>query len=125
QLCACSYDEAEKIIADGGVSIDGVVATDAQQVLRDERIEIDPATRPEAIEPATLLLHKPAGMAMAEAAALFSPSTRWADDPSSTRMLPRHYKNLGALMPLEPDASGLVVLSQDGRAWRRLTEDAD
>jgi 23S rRNA pseudouridine2604 synthase len=125
QLCACSYDEAEKIIADGGVSIDGVVATDAQHLLRDERIEIDPATRPEAIEPATILLHKPAGMATADAAALFAPSTRWADDPSSTRMLPRHYKNLSVLMPLEPEASGLIVLSQDGRAWRRLTEDAD
>jgi len=28
-------------------------------------------------------------------------------------------------MPLDDDASGLVVLSQDGRVWRRLSEDAD
>jgi 23S rRNA pseudouridine2604 synthase len=125
QLCACSYDEAEKVIADGGVSVDGVVASDAQRMIRDERIEIDPTTRPEAIEPATVILHKPAGVATSEAVASFAPSTRWTDDPSLTRMLPRHYKNLTMLMPLETDASGLLVLSQDGRVWRRLTEDAD
>ena len=28
------------------------------------------------------------------------------------------------LLPLEDEASGLQVLSQDGRVWRRLTEDA-
>ena len=39
-------------------------------------------------------------------------------------MLPRHYRGLTLLMPIEPAASGLVVLSQDGRVWRRLTEDA-
>jgi 23S rRNA pseudouridine2604 synthase len=125
QLCACSYDEAERVIADGGVSIEGEVVTDAQRIVHDERIEIAPAAHPDAIEPATLLLHKPVDMTVEQAAALIAPTTRWADDPSSVQMLPRHYRNLTPLMPLEPEASGLVVLSQDGRIWRRLTEDAD
>ena len=28
-------------------------------------------------------------------------------------------------MPLDAEASGLMVLTQDGRVWRRLTEDGD
>lgn len=125
QLCSCSYEEAERVIADGGVTINGVVATDAQRTILDENIEIDPTTRPEAIEPSTVLLHKPLGVTSMDAVALFTPQTRWAEDPSATRMLPRHYKNLTLLMPLETDASGLLVLSQDGRVWRRLSEDGD
>ncbi len=122
--CACSYAEAEQIIADGGVSIDGNVVTDPQRMVGDERIQIDPAMRPEAIEPATMLLNKPAGVAVADAVELIQPETRWADDPSGVRMLPRHFKRLTPLMPLDTEASGLIVLSQDGRVWRQLTEDA-
>jgi 23S rRNA pseudouridine2604 synthase len=123
-LCACSYAEAEQVIADGGVSIDGQVVTDAQRIVEGEHVEIDSAMRPGAIEPATVLLHKPAGLATAQALALFEPATRWSDDPSGVRMLPRHYRNPTPLMPLDDEASGLFVLSQDGRVWRRLTEDA-
>jgi 23S rRNA pseudouridine2604 synthase len=125
QLCACSYDEAERVIADGGVSIDGEVVIDAQRGVDGEHIEIAAAAHPDAIEPATMLLHKPADMTTEQACALIAPATRWTDDPSAVRMLPRHYRNLTALMPLEKDAGGLIVLSQDGRVWRRLTEDAD
>jgi 23S rRNA pseudouridine2604 synthase len=126
QLCACSYAEAEMVIGDGGVSIDGDVVTDAQRIVTDgQHIEIAAAAHPSAIEPATVLLHKPIGMTTAQATALFTPATRWVDDPSGIAMLPRHYRNPTPLMPLDDDASGLLVLSQDGRVWRRLTEDAD
>jgi 23S rRNA pseudouridine2604 synthase len=40
-------------------------------------------------------------------------------------VLQRHFHRLTPLAPLERGASGLMVLSQDGRVWRRLTEDAD
>jgi 23S rRNA pseudouridine2604 synthase len=125
QLCACSYAEAEQVIADGGASIDGAVVTDAQRIVDGESVEIAAAAHPDAIEPATVLLHKPAGMTIAGAAALVSPETRMVDDPSGVVMRKRHYVNLTPLMPLDDDASGLVVLSQDGRVWRRLTEDAN
>ena len=123
-LCACSYSDAEQTIEDGGVSVDGTLVSDPHRTVTDEKIEIDPAAHPDAIEPATVLLHKPVGTLFENTAALVRPDHRWADDPSAVRMLPRHFKSLTPLMPLERDASGLIVLSQDGRIWRRLTEDA-
>ncbi|MEO7431287.1 MAG: pseudouridine synthase [Dokdonella sp.] len=125
QLCACSYAEAEQVIADGGASINGAVVTDAQRIVDTDTVEVAAAAHPDAIEPATVLVHKPAGMTMVQAAALVVPETRMVDDPSGVTMRKRHYVNLTPLMPLDDDASGLIVLSQDGRVWRRLSEDAD
>jgi len=85
-------------------------------------------TRDPSLEPATILLHKPAGFDAIEgrkpARALVTPETRWAEDPSGIEVLDTHFIRLTPLVPLDNDASGLMVLTQDGRAWRRLTEDA-
>src|SRR3546814_8004096 len=56
---------------------------------------------------------------------LVQPGTRWPDDPSGVRLLERHFHRLTPLVPLDAEASGLMVLTQDGRVWRRLTEDRD
>src|SRR5690606_41224040 len=53
------------------------------------------------------------------------PATRWSEDASGVRLLQQHFQRLVPLAPLEREASGLVVLSQDGRVRRRLTEDMD
>ncbi len=59
------------------------------------------------------------------ATALVAPETHWTEDPSGVRLLERHFQRLTPLVPLDRDASGLMVLTQDGRIWRRLTEDQD
>ena len=86
----------------------------------------------EPLDPApglAILLHKPVGYdtisGRKAAAALVQPDTRWAEDPSGVRMLDRHFHRLTPLVPLDAEASGLMVLTQDGRVWRRLTEDGD
>jgi 23S rRNA pseudouridine2604 synthase len=88
-----------------------------------------PAARADTIEPATILLHKPIGFDTISgprpAAALVQPGSRWAEDPSGVALLERHLHRLTPLVPLDAEASGLVVLTQDGRIWRRLTEDGD
>ena len=80
-------------------------------------------------EPATVLLHKPVGYdtisGRKAAAGLVQPETRWPEDPSGVQLLERHFHRLTPLVPLDAEASGLMVLTQDGRAWRRLTEDGD
>lgn len=80
-----------------------------------------------AVEPATMLLHKPVGYdaitGANPAADLVEPATHWPEDPSGVRLLQRHFHRLTPLVPLDAEASGLVVLTQDGRVWRRLTED--
>ena len=128
-LAHCSRADAEQYIQGGWVSVDGQVVEAPQHMVSDETVEIDPDARLEATEPATVLLHKPPGFdAIAghkPAAVLVAPATRWIDDPSGIRLLKRHFLRLTPLVPLDSDASGLMVLTQDGRVWRRLTEDGD
>lgn len=125
----CSRQDAERYVQNGWVTVDGVVVEAPQQLVSGERIELDPEARADAAEPATLLLHKPVGFdalrGARQAAALAIPGNRWADDPSGERLLQRHFSRLTPLVPLDREDSGLLVLTQDGRVWRRLSEDAD
>lgn len=124
-----SRADAEQFIRNGWVSVDGQVIEMPQHKVTDERIELDADARLETVEPATILLHKPAGFDAIDgprpAAALVTPATRWADDASDVRLLRRHFHRLTPLVSMDAGASGLMVLTQDGRVWRRLSEDAD
>ena len=125
ELAGCSRADAELYIQNGWVSVDGHVVEAPNHPVEGERITLADDARLEPAEPATILLHKPAGVdALHGAAALVTPDTRWAGDPSGVRLLQRHFHRLTALAPLDKDASGLMVFTQDGRVWRRLTEDA-
>ncbi len=129
ELARCSRAEAEQYVQGGWVRVGGQVVEDPARLVADEHVEVDPAARLQANEPATILLHKPAGVeAFADphaAAALVAPDTRWSEDASGVRLLGQHFRRLVPLAPLEREASGLVVLSQDGRVRRRLVEDGD
>ena len=129
ELARCSRIEAEQYIKGGWVSVNGRVIEDPAHPVTTETVTIDPAAQLEAVEPATILLHKPVGYdtisGRKAAAGLVQPETRWAEDPSGVRLLERHFHRLTPLVPLDADASGLMVLTQDGRVWRRLTEDGD
>ena len=128
-LARCSRIEAERYVKGGGVSVDGRVIEDPAYPVTTETVAIDPAAQLETVEPATILLHKPVGYdtisGRKAAAGLVQPDTRWAEDPSGVRLLERHFNRLTPLVPLDAEASGLMVLTQDGRVWRRLTEDGD
>ena len=123
ELTGCSRSEAEQYIEGGWVTVDGETAELPQRLVTTERVEIDPDARLAATEPATMLLHKPAGITLDDAVPLVAPATHTQDDTSGIRPLKRHLHRLTPLMPMDPEASGLLVLSQDGRIWRRLTED--
>jgi 23S rRNA pseudouridine2604 synthase len=128
-LAQCSRSEAEQYIDGGWVAVDGRVVRDPSHPVSSEVVTLDPAAQLDAIEPATILLHKPVGYDAIKgrqaAAGLVQPQTRWPDDPSGVQLLDRHFHRLTPLVPLDADASGLMVLTQDGRVWRRLTEDRD
>ena len=129
ELARCSRIEAEQYIKGGWVSVNGRVIEDPAHPVTTETVTIDPAAQLETVEPATILLHKPVGYdtisGRKAAAGLVQPETRWAGDPSGVRLLERHFHRLTPLVPLDAEASGLMVLTQDGRVWRRLTEDGD
>lgn len=128
ELTGCSRAQAEQYIAGGWVSVDGRIVDAPQHKVTTESVVLDPDATLGEPEPATLLWHKPAGRAIADPAtattASITPAQRWTEDPSGIRLLHRHLQRLVALAPLEREASGLVVLSQDGRVIRRLSEDA-
>jgi 23S rRNA pseudouridine2604 synthase len=124
EIVPCSRGEAERYIAGGWVTVDGDVVEDpATRVTAAQAVALLPGAQP--VEPAlvTILLHKPAGVDAAGALALIAPETLAAG--GDTRFLRRHLARLTVVTPLEPEASGLLVLSQDWRVTRRLVEDAD
>jgi 23S rRNA pseudouridine2604 synthase len=121
----CSRREAEQYITEGWVSVDGKRQEEPQfRVQPGQRVEIDRQARLQAPVPATLLVHKPAGMGTAQAHALIEAATRWAGDTSDIRRVKSHAAGLQALLELPPPASGLAIFSQDGRIVRKLQEDA-
>ena len=129
EIAQCSRADAERYVEDGWVTVDGVVVDRPQHKVSDEQVAIDPAARLEAPQPATLLLHKPPGYDAISGAqpalALATQANHWSEDGSGVRPLRRHLLNLTPLVPLDREASGLIVLTQDGRVWRRLSEDGD
>ncbi len=128
ELSACSRRDAELTITGGWVRVDGVVVEEPQFRVTDQRIEIDPKADLTQAEPVTLLLHKPAGVPMKAldqaATNLLSDATLWADESANIRPLKKHFSQLTVCVPLETDAAGLVVFTQDWRVVRKLTEDA-
>jgi 23S rRNA pseudouridine2604 synthase len=106
------------------VTVDGAVVEDpATRVTSQQAVALLPGAQPVEPAPVTILLHKPAGVDAAGALALIGPETLAAS--AHARFLRRHLARLTVVTPLEPEASGLLVLSQDWRVTRRLVEDAD
>ena len=130
QTGVCSRREAEALIAAGMVTIDGESVTDAgRKIEPGQTLTLNDTGEAALAAGVTILLHKPVGYdtisGRRAAAGLVQPETRWDEDPSGVRLLERHFHRLTPLVPLDAEASGLMVLTQDGRVWRRLTEDGD
>ncbi len=119
ELRACSRREAELLICGGWVQVAGKVIEEPQFRVSDEIIEIDAEANPAQAEAVTLLLHKPAGIA--------TPMPQldqfWTQDAAGSQPLKVHLTRLTACAPLQQEASGLVVFTQDWRVARKLTED--
>ncbi|NPC56054.1 RNA pseudouridine synthase [Caenimonas soli] len=122
-MVPCSRREAEQYIEGGWVRVDGVVVEEPHFRVTDQKVELDPGANTAALEPVTLLLHKPVGIAY-EDQRLLVPANRSKDDASGIRTVKRHFAQLASLVPLPSQASGLAVYSQDRRIVRKLTEDA-
>jgi 23S rRNA pseudouridine2604 synthase len=120
ELRACSRREAELLICGGWVRVDGTVIEEPQFRVSDEVIDIDASAVPAQAEAVTLLLHKPAGIATA----MPLMDRFWLQEAAAATPLKVHLARLTACSPLPPDASGLVVFTQDWRVARKLNEDA-
>ncbi len=126
----CSRREAELYIEGGWVTVDGeLVEAPFLKVSPSQRVELRAGATAREIAPVTLLLHKPAGLAIeadpdSVRRALLA-SEHWGDDPSRIEPLQRHLLQQNILLPLDPEASGLTVFSQQREVIRLLTSTRD
>lgn len=126
----CSRRDAEQYIEGGWVKVDGQIVEEPYFKVSDEQVvELHPNAKLGKTEPATILLHKPAGYIVGDgpdpALDLLTLDNRWPEDANPTRLLRRHFTQLVSPLTLEAAASGLWVLSQDWHVLRKLDEDAD
>ena len=121
----CSRREAEQLVAQGAVSIDGQPATAPQQrVMAHQRVSVTPGASAAPPAPATLLLHKPAGIDCADPK-LWSRLQRDASDALHGRpAVPGLFMGQRCVAPLAAHESGLVVFTQVPGVARRLLDDA-
>lgn len=128
-LLACSRREAELYIEGGWVLVDGEVVDEPQHMVSSEKVELRPDANLDPVPPATLLLHKLPGYDSKDgeqpARLLMTAASRWAEDRSGIRLLKRHFARLEAPLPLEKEASGLLVYTQDWHVSRKLKEDGE
>jgi 23S rRNA pseudouridine2604 synthase len=122
ELVPCSRREAELYIAGGWVLVEGQVVEEPQFMVSQQKIELHPDAKLTPIESVTILFHQPAD-------ADFTPQmlcadTHAVDDHSGIRILKHHFAHLTQCLPLEMNASGLLVFTQDFRVSRKLNDDA-
>ena len=124
-LAGVSRREAELLIENGAVRVDGVPQMLPQsRVLPHQQVEIEAGAKPEPVLPVTLLLYKPAGMATDIAHRLLVAANHHEPERAGLRFLPAHAKEQRCMTPLETGASGLVAYTQEFRIERKLQEDA-
>ena len=109
----CSRRDAEKLIAEGRVAVNGeVIATPARRVSRSDVISVDgrPLDEP---EPARLWrYHKPSG--------LVTTHRDPEDRPTVFANLPKNLPRVVSVGRLDFNSEGLLLLTNDGALARRL-----
>lgn len=130
-MLPCSRREAELYIEGGWVSVDGALVEEAgARVGAQQSVTLAPDATLLEIVPVTILLHKPAGFNAGldtkgqPALACLSKDTLSPQDRSGQRFLKRHLGNLTLTNPLDTDASGLLIFTQDFRVARKLVDEA-
>lgn len=119
----CSRREAELYIEGGWVTVDGVVIEQPQFKIENQRIELLPGAKAEALEPVTLLLNQPRGQANDDARDSMTLDSLSEAHRNQVRPLHGHFARLTCIAPLQPNASGLQVFTQDWKVSRKIETD--
>lgn len=140
ELRNCSRREAEQYIQAGWVRVDGEVVDAPQFRVSRQHVTVDAHASLRNLTAVTLVVNKPAGWTdglislpsspasntfntLKNVRSLLTSTHQSPQDVRETRPLKSHFNKLDASVPLESDASGLVVLTQDFRVQRKLIED--
>lgn len=119
----CSRQESEQYIAGGWVSVDGqVIEEPGYRIEQQQLVELHPKANLAPLTDITILWHKPAGVSADFLAHNLTLDKLAQGDRSGLRFLKRHTTNLTLTNPIETEASGLVVFSQDFNINRKLID---
>ncbi|PUA45637.1 RNA-binding protein [Pseudomonas protegens] len=124
ELVGCSRREAELFIEGGWVTVDGEVIDEPQFKVGAQTVVLDPEAKATAPEPVTILLNVPAGQDLDSAMQSISADSLSQEHRYGKRPLRGHFLRLSASDDLQPNASGLLVFTQDWKVLRKLTADA-
>ncbi|MDY0206744.1 MAG: RNA pseudouridine synthase [Pseudomonas sp.] len=124
-LIGCSRREAQLYIEGGWVLVNGSIIDEPQFQITDQLVELRPQAVAEPLPAITLLLNQPLmpNATFEQQLDLLSPETHWAEDPSRILQLKGHFARLNSELPLQDNATGLQVFTQDWRTLRKLTDD--
>lgn len=123
-LLPCSRREAELYIEGGWVLVDDQTVEEPQaRVAPGQQVALAPGAVARPVPPVTLLFHKPAGLDLSAFDAGSLPADHVSGAIPGGRLLRRHFTRQTLAAPLEPQASGLVVWSQDVAVLRKLRDD--
>ncbi len=119
QSGVCSRREAEALIGQGLVSIDGETVTDAgRKIETGQTLTLADAATTALADSISIVLHKPVGIVSAQpekgeipAARLLTAEALWGPVGAAP---PRKDESLPALGRLDKDSRGLLILSNDG-----------
>jgi 23S rRNA pseudouridine2604 synthase len=123
EVIGCSRREAELYIEGGWVTVDGEVVDEPQFKVAEQTVALLPDAVLTAPEPVTILFHQLPELTVDAAHTLISPATLSAEHRFGTRPLKGHFLRLNSAAPLQHNAAGLLVFTQDWKILRKLTDD--
>lgn len=108
-----SRREADSLVEEGRVFINGVKATLGAQVLPTDNVQIDDKPINTQTNYVYLMLNKPSGFVCSR--------RRQGDTPTIYTLLPEKYYHLKPVGRLDKDSSGLLLLTDDGDFAHQMT----
>lgn len=125
---SCSRREAENYVLGGWVRVDGrVVEEPGLRLQMHNQVELAEGASAEDHKPATILLHKPVGYGSNAGerpiSDLITSANRAHDDNCDRRFVKRDLNGLELMSPLDTDAAGLVVFTQEYAIARKFNAD--
>ena len=117
QSGVCSRREAEALIAEGLVSIDGEVVTDAgRKIEKGQTLTLNNDAEEALASGVTILLHKPVGYVSGQPEPGKIPAVRLLSfkNRADEGYIPRRDESLPPIGRLDEDSRGLLMLSSDG-----------
>lgn len=105
--------EADDLIAQGRVLVDGTPAIFGQRITGESSISVDDKLLEDTPDFVYITLHKPSGYVCSR--------RRQGDTPTIYELLPAEYHSLKPVGRLDKDSSGLILLTNDGDFAHRMT----